>query len=696
MSDKYRSYSRLSNSSKHSLSTRLASSLSPISAFNPGNTALAAPAPSLTVNNFVVFDIGNRHIRAGFAGDPIPRCEIPAEWAWDKVKNNNTVFFENTTVDKKTSENTESNFPQKSESLQDLEYQETSSFLKDLQTECIYWLWNYSTISLDNSFTLDSSLSNSKSDDNFKNTPNDGTNWDAQWYKTNHRKRLECVLESIIHYIFHQELIVDPKTQRVVVLENPLWPVAIKEVITSVLLRRLRCISVTFYPAPVLEMVAAGIRSGVVIDIGWEETIISPVYDLRLLSSKVLSTDRGAKMLYNEVKKVVLEKGIIITQEVIVSESSDSKASDTKKDEQASDAKRDDQSSDTKNDDLGPKKKRIRIRKRKVSESEITFNMIESIIKECLYEHKDSPLVTARTDNSRPYTYSGPFFASAPKSQDSPNFLESSRRSSSQFQQESDAASDSKAQEEQTVVHQYIKLSATKTLAVPNLPLRSCVSSTFLGISSVPASSTKPSLNKHKRRSSSYSQFSTTLSGVDAASGSSPSFDHRHDSSSLPLPTLISKLLTSLELDLRALLQSHLVFCGSPSRIPGLQAKLLQDVRRIVPRIDRYGTTSPLYISGTQSLGAWTGASVYLEALSWYFVNEGVDGADTYRAQQDGNYVQSQNPDLVGDGGNGLDPLGQTVPNAAGARTKLPGEITKEAYLTFGFYRLNVPYGVVV
>lgn len=704
--NRYRSHSRLSNRSKPSLSERLASSLAPIHSPDTTINTIPAPLPSITVNNFVVFDIGNRFIRAGFAGDVTPRCKIPAEWAWDKVKKDSPSFFSstnNTQQQKKDDACSEQDT-----TLEGLKSEEQLPFLKKLQEDCTYWLWNIGTISIDSSFVANAQPGNNYSQP--ANHSDDEINWDTQWYKTRHSKRLECVLEVIIRHMFNHELLVDSKSQRVVVLENPKWPVAIKEIITKVFLRKLRCTSITFYPAPVLEMVAAGIRSGVVIDIGWEETTISPIYDLRLLSNKVYSTNRGAKQLHNEVKKVIMEHGKIIKQDIIentsTKESKDSQNKNTTEENIPSTATSE------------PKKKRIRVTKRKVLESEVTFSMTESIIKECLYEYKDSPLVNARRTANRPYTFSGQVFGNTTSNAQGPisptattTFFAPSSSRTSVPHLPSTASSEAKAsQDEKNTVHQYIKISQTETLAIPNGVLQSTVSSTFFG--SPIYSSTLHSKSKHDRTSSSYSFSQVSVSGPGSTistgendynmgnsntggGGSSSSNAKTHlsheqlyDSSSLPLPTVISTLLTSLEVDLKAPLQSHLIFCGSSAQIPGLQARLLQDVRKLVPKNDKYGATSPLYIAGTKSLGAWTGASVYLEALSWYFVSEGMN--NSYNHHHHHRHDQSQAQDQ-----NEMEGT-HTSGGSVNSKTKLPGEITREAYLTFGFYRLNVPYGVVI
>ncbi|KAF8253729.1 actin-like ATPase domain-containing protein, partial [Wilcoxina mikolae CBS 423.85] len=56
--------------------------------------------------------------------------------------------------------------------------------------------------------------------------------------------------------------------------------------ILATLFTHFQCPSVTLMSSPVLAVVASGLRSGLVVDIGWEETIITPVYELRAIEGR--------------------------------------------------------------------------------------------------------------------------------------------------------------------------------------------------------------------------------------------------------------------------------------------------------------------------------------------------------------------------------------------------------------------------
>jgi actin-related protein 10 len=72
-------------------------------------------------------------------------------------------------------------------------------------------------------------------------------------------------------------LLIDSKTRKVLVAEPTLLPYRIKEAICRVLFTYFQVPSVTFLSSHVLSLASTGIRTGLVIDIGWHDTRILPV-----------------------------------------------------------------------------------------------------------------------------------------------------------------------------------------------------------------------------------------------------------------------------------------------------------------------------------------------------------------------------------------------------------------------------------
>jgi actin-related protein len=63
--------------------------------------------------------------------------------------------------------------------------------------------------------------------------------------------------------------------------------------------------TISLMSAPVLTAVAAGIRSALVVDIGWAETVVSGVYEYREVQCK--RSTRGAKLYGEEMHKMLVE-----------------------------------------------------------------------------------------------------------------------------------------------------------------------------------------------------------------------------------------------------------------------------------------------------------------------------------------------------------------------------------------------------
>lgn len=64
--------------------------------------------------------------------------------------------------------------------------------------------------------------------------------------------------------------------------------------------------TITLLPCPVLCVIAAGLRSALVVDIGWDETVVSVIYEFRQVLSK--TTIRGMKRLSWAIKELLDEK----------------------------------------------------------------------------------------------------------------------------------------------------------------------------------------------------------------------------------------------------------------------------------------------------------------------------------------------------------------------------------------------------
>lgn len=98
-----------------------------------------------------------------------------------------------------------------------------------------------------------------------------------------------------------RHLLLDSKTRRILLPVPPLFPTRILSAILATIFVHFHPPAVTLMSAPVLATVAAGLRSALVVDVGWAETVVTPVYDLRAVEGRGLGVHgrsiRGTRRL---------------------------------------------------------------------------------------------------------------------------------------------------------------------------------------------------------------------------------------------------------------------------------------------------------------------------------------------------------------------------------------------------------------
>lgn len=73
------------------------------------------------------------------------------------------------------------------------------------------------------------------------------------------------------------ELMAEPRTRKVIILESPLLPLRIKDIVAKILFQHLGVPSVTFTLSPLCALLSLGRITGLVVDVGFIESIALPV-----------------------------------------------------------------------------------------------------------------------------------------------------------------------------------------------------------------------------------------------------------------------------------------------------------------------------------------------------------------------------------------------------------------------------------
>jgi actin-related protein len=114
---------------------------------------------------------------------------------------------------------------------------------------------------------------------------------------------VEDKFERVMREVFNKYFLLDTKPRRVMLALPPKMPHPLISALLDVLFSSFQAPSITLLSSPVLTAVAAGVRSALVVDIGWAETVITAVCEYREVHER--RTIRAGKLLSEEMAKVL-------------------------------------------------------------------------------------------------------------------------------------------------------------------------------------------------------------------------------------------------------------------------------------------------------------------------------------------------------------------------------------------------------
>lgn len=92
---------------------------------------------------------------------------------------------------------------------------------------------------------------------------------------------VEDKIERAVREAYSKYLLLDSKSRRMILLIPPVMPHPLLSRILTTLFLNFQIPSITFLPTPLACTIAAGCRSSLVVDIGWEETTTTGIYEYR-------------------------------------------------------------------------------------------------------------------------------------------------------------------------------------------------------------------------------------------------------------------------------------------------------------------------------------------------------------------------------------------------------------------------------
>jgi len=114
---------------------------------------------------------------------------------------------------------------------------------------------------------------------------------------------VEDKFERVMREIYGKYFLLDTKPRRILLALPPKMPHPLLSTFLDVLFGSFQAPSITLMSSPVLSTVAAGLRSALVVDIGWSETLVTSVCEFREIHEE--RTVRAGKLLSEEMARVL-------------------------------------------------------------------------------------------------------------------------------------------------------------------------------------------------------------------------------------------------------------------------------------------------------------------------------------------------------------------------------------------------------
>ena len=114
---------------------------------------------------------------------------------------------------------------------------------------------------------------------------------------------IEDKLERALRDAYTRVLLLDSRSRKAVLVVPSCAPHSLLSKILSLLFENFQIPTITLVPPPTMSAFAAGQRSGLVVDIGWHETTITVVYELREV--RTYRSTRAMKTLVSEMGRML-------------------------------------------------------------------------------------------------------------------------------------------------------------------------------------------------------------------------------------------------------------------------------------------------------------------------------------------------------------------------------------------------------
>jgi len=123
--------------------------------------------------------------------------------------------------------------------------------------------------------------------------------------KTKREKKVDF-FKNFFHMLYFKYLLVNPKERRVVVCESMLKSVETRKLIAEILFTHFHVVSLVFVPSHLLALYSCGVETGLVVDLGYLETSVVPIFEQVPILKAVEYVNLAGKSIHEKIKSNIL------------------------------------------------------------------------------------------------------------------------------------------------------------------------------------------------------------------------------------------------------------------------------------------------------------------------------------------------------------------------------------------------------
>ncbi|CAL8315984.1 unnamed protein product [Merluccius merluccius] len=120
-------------------------------------------------------------------------------------------------------------------------------------------------------------------------------------------------LKEFIHTLYFRHLLVNPRDRRVVIIESILCPSHFRETLTKVFFKQFEVPSVLFAPSHLMSIMTLGLNSALVMDCGYTETLVLPVYECTPILPAWEALPLGGQAIHKELDSLLVDQCTVDT-----------------------------------------------------------------------------------------------------------------------------------------------------------------------------------------------------------------------------------------------------------------------------------------------------------------------------------------------------------------------------------------------